>query len=80
MRRLIETEGYRVFDPATSQYHAMQTHNVGTGRLAFVMQNQHGVGSLMLVCGSDSKARVQGLREHVEVKLEEFTILIRDVL
>ena len=46
--RLRETEGYAVWDPTTSRWHAQQTARVRSGRLAFVMQ-PHGHMSLMLV-------------------------------
>ena len=46
--RLRETEAYRVWDVATSWWHAEQTRHVRSGRLAFVRQ-PHGHVSLMLV-------------------------------
>ena len=56
--RLRETEGYAVWDPTTSGWHAQQTAHVASGRLAFVMQ-PHGHMSLMLVgrCGSWARSR-----------------------
>ena len=47
--RLTELEGYRVYDVATSGYHAEQTAGVGSGRLALVRQGRHGALSLMIV-------------------------------
>ena len=70
VRRLLETELYRVFDPGASNFFRRQTEKIGAGRLAFVLQNQYGVGSLVLVCGPSDLQR----------KVEEFSILIRDVL
>ena len=47
--RLAETEAYRVWDVATSEYHAAQTRGMRSGRLAFVAQGGHGAMSLMVV-------------------------------
>ena len=47
--RLTELEGYRVYDVATSGYHAEQTAGVGSGRLVLVRQGRHGALSLMIV-------------------------------
>ena len=46
--RLRETEGYRVWDVASSRWYAAQTAHVPSGRLAFVRQ-PHGHRSLVLV-------------------------------
>ena len=70
VRRLIETEPYRVFDPGAGGFFRRQTENLRAGRLAFVMQNQFGVCSLVLVCGPSD----------MQLKIQEFTILLRDVL
>ena len=47
--RLSELEGYRVFDVATSWYHAHQTAGISAGRLVLVRQGRHGALSLMIV-------------------------------
>ena len=56
--RLAELEGYRIFDVATSEYHAEQTEGVPSGSLVLVTQGRHGALSLMIVggrrwCGDD---------------------------
>ena len=64
--RLRETEAYRVWDPASSDYHAKQTAQVQSGRLAFVRQG-HGLLSLTLV----------GHQNNAPQPSREISILIR---
>ena len=63
--RLSETELYRIWDVATSWYHATQTANVPAGSLVFVRQGVHGALSMMIVGGRSAACP------------DEFTILIR---
>ena len=46
---LSEIELYRVYDVATSRYHAEQTAHIPPGYMTFVMQGRGGGISLMLV-------------------------------
>jgi len=46
---LSEIEAYRVYDVATSRYHAAQTAHIQPGFMTFVSQGQGGGISLMLV-------------------------------
>ena len=52
--QLHETEGYQLYDPVTSWDHAIQTVDIGSGRVAVVRQ-RHGLVSLMLVCWRNGK-------------------------
>ena len=65
---LRELELYRVFDVATSWYHARMTAGVPAGHLVFVRQGKHGAVSLMIVGGR----RMQDGDD-----AEEFTLLVR---
>ena len=65
---LRELELYRVFDVATSWYHARMTAGVPAGHLVFVRQGKHGAVSLVIVGGR----RMQDGDD-----AEEFTLLVR---
>ena len=68
--RLSEVEPYRVWDVATSSFHAEQTAGVPGGHLCFVSQG-HGRISLMLVGGVGDGPR------HPSDAACEITILVR---
>ena len=52
--QLWETEGYQLYCPVTSWDHAIQTVDIGSGRVAVVRQ-RHGLLSLTLVCWKNGK-------------------------